>query len=348
MRDINALHPRLQEKVYQLIDLCQQNGITIGISECYRTVAEQDALYAKGRTAAGSIVTNCKGTAYKSMHQWYIAFDFYLIMDVDGDGKTNDDSFNDSTGLFEKVGALGQSIGLEWGGSWKSIKDKPHFQLPDWGSTPTKLIQQYGTPEKFKASWDTSSSASTPAPTPSTPATTAPSVNGSATCTSKNGLNMRAGIGTGTSKVTAIPYKKTCAVIQLNAGTANGYTWAKVSYGGKTGYVAQKYLNVTKYPSQSTTTTNSATSQTSSGSYSKSTVEGATGFSKTYAATYKTTSALRLRSGAGTNKNIITVIPSGGTVSCYGYYSSVSGTPWYLVAYGKYTGYVSSKYLKKK
>ena len=132
MRDINALHPCLQEKAYQLIDLCQQNGITIGISECYRTVAEQDALYAKGRTTAGSIVTNCKGSSYKSMHQWYIAFDFYLIVDVDGDGKTNDDAFNDSTGLFEKVGALGQSIGLEWGGSWKSIKDKPHFQLPDW------------------------------------------------------------------------------------------------------------------------------------------------------------------------------------------------------------------------
>jgi hypothetical protein len=31
--------------------------------------------------------------------------------------------------------------------------DKPHFQLPDWGSGPSKLKKLYGTPEKFMASW---------------------------------------------------------------------------------------------------------------------------------------------------------------------------------------------------
>lgn len=153
MRDVTQLHPELQIKVGQLKALCEANGITIGISECLRTVAEQDALYAKGRTTGGSIVTNCKGSTYSSMHQWGVAFDFYLQVDVDGDGKTSDDAFNDSTGLFEKVGKLGQSIGLEWGGAWKSIKDKPHFQLPDWGSTASKLKKQYGTPEKFMATW---------------------------------------------------------------------------------------------------------------------------------------------------------------------------------------------------
>ena len=153
MRDVKQLHPELQKKIAQLQDLCKKNGITIGISECFRTVAEQDALYAKGRSAAGSIVTNCKGSSYSSMHQWGVAFDFYLAMDVDGDGKTSDDAFNNATGLFAKVGKLGQSIGLEWGGSWKS-PDKPHFQLPDWGSTATRLKQLYGTPEKFFATWN--------------------------------------------------------------------------------------------------------------------------------------------------------------------------------------------------
>ena len=154
MRNVSQLHPELQKKIEQLKALCQKNGITIGISECVRTVAEQDALYAKGRTTGGSIVTNCKGTSYSSMHQWGVAFDFYLVVDVDGDGKTSDDAFNDATGLFEKVGKLGQSIGLEWGGSWKSIKDKPHLQMPDWGSTATKLRKQYGTPERFMATWN--------------------------------------------------------------------------------------------------------------------------------------------------------------------------------------------------
>jgi peptidoglycan L-alanyl-D-glutamate endopeptidase CwlK len=153
MRNVSQLHPELQKKVEQLKILCQQNGITIGISECVRTVAEQDALYAKGRTMPGKIVTKAKGNTYSSMHQWGVAFDFYLKMDVDGDGSVSDDAFNNSTELFNKVGNIGQSIGLEWGGAWKSMKDLPHFQLPNWGSTPARLKGLHGTPEKFMATW---------------------------------------------------------------------------------------------------------------------------------------------------------------------------------------------------
>ena len=75
-RDITKLHPRLQTKAEELIALCKKNGIAIKISECYRTVEEQNELYAQGRTKAGSIVTNARGTSYSSQHQWGIAFDF--------------------------------------------------------------------------------------------------------------------------------------------------------------------------------------------------------------------------------------------------------------------------------
>lgn len=145
-RNINELHPELQSKISKLIDKCADKGLKIGIGECVRTVAEQDALYAKGRTAPGGIVTNAKGSTYSSMHQWGIAFDFYRN---DGKGAyCTDGSF------FEKVGEIGQDIGLEWGGSWKSIKDRPHFQLPQWGSTPSKLKTQYVTPDKFRKQWN--------------------------------------------------------------------------------------------------------------------------------------------------------------------------------------------------
>ena len=30
--------------------------------------------------------------------------------------------------LFKKVGSIGESLGLEWGGNWKKFKDLPHFQ----------------------------------------------------------------------------------------------------------------------------------------------------------------------------------------------------------------------------
>lgn len=153
MRDITALHPRLQTKAALLKEECKKQGISILFSECLRTKAEQDALYAQGRTAPGNIVTNAKGSTYSSQHQWGIAIDFYIDMDVDGDGDKKDDAFNNSTGLFERVGAIAKSIGLGWGGDWTSFKDRPHLYLPDWGSTATKLKNQYGTPERFMQTW---------------------------------------------------------------------------------------------------------------------------------------------------------------------------------------------------
>lgn len=249
MRDITQLHPELQKKIAQLQEVCAKNGIAIGISECLRTVAEQDALYAKGRTAAGSIVTNCKGSTYSSMHQWGVAFDFYLIMDVDGDGKTSDDAFNDATGLFEKVGKLGQSIGLEWGGGWKSPVDKPHFQLPDWGSTATKLKQLYGTPEKFMATWNESTTAvdqtatvnNVTASKNQTEAAKSKSSTYNKSYTTTANLNLRMGAGKNKNIVLTIP--KGEKVRCYGYYTKNGSTtWLYVAYGKYTGFVSKAYL----------------------------------------------------------------------------------------------------------
>lgn len=67
------------------------------------------------------------------------------------------------------------------------------------------------------------------------------------------------------------------------------------------------------------------------------------------AGTYKVTaSALNLRTGAGTNKTILAVMPNGAKVQCYGYYTSVSGTKWLYIVYNGITGFASSKYLKKQ
>ena len=144
-RDISLCHPELQEKAEKLVSACKGQGMLIGIGECFRTVSEQNALYAKGRTAPGEIVTNAIGTSYGSHHQWGTAFDIYR-----NDGKG---AYNNSDGFFDLVGAIGVKIGLEWGGNWKSPVDKPHFQLPYWGSTTAVLRNLYGTPEEFKKTW---------------------------------------------------------------------------------------------------------------------------------------------------------------------------------------------------
>ena len=257
MRNVSQLHPTLQKKIIQLQAECKKHGIIIGIGECLRTVAEQDALYAKGRTKGGSKVTNCQGKDYSSMHQWGVAFDFFLKMDIDGDGSVSDDSFNNATRLFNKVGAIGKKLGLEWGGDWKSPVDLPHFQLPDWGSTASKLKSAYGTPDKFFKTWKN----------------TSPTLSSSI---------------------------------------------------------------IKEQPTNTVTSSKNPTEPAKSKDFDK------------YAGTYTVTakSGLKLRSGAGTNRGVINVIPYREQVKCFGYYTIVDDVAWLYVQYGKYTGFVSKKYLK--
>lgn len=249
MRDIKALHPQLQEKAAELQKLCKKNGIKIKIGECVRTAAEQDALYAQGRTNKGIIVTNARGINYSSMHQWGVAFDFFLDMDVDKDGKTSDDAFNNATRLFNKVGKLGQSVGLEWGGGWKSPVDMPHFQLPDWGSTAKQLKSLYGTPERFMKTWG---SAPEKTKQPDKPITTpsktqfvvepAKGKNAKFAGTYKTTANLNLRAGAGTKKPVLLTIPKGAGIICYGYYTsATGAIWYFVQYGKYTGYVSQKY-----------------------------------------------------------------------------------------------------------
>ena len=72
------------------------------------------------------------------------------------------------------------------------------------------------------------------------------------------------------------------------------------------------------------------------------TVDYATSFSKSIAKTYTTTAKLNMRAGASTSKEIITVIPKGDKVTCYGYYTG----EWYYVKYGDQTGFCNKTWLK--
>lgn len=70
-------------------------------------------------------------------------------------------------------------------------------------------------------------------------------------------------------------------------------------------------------------------------------------FDEKVAGTYTTTTKLKMRKGAGKDKEEIVVIPKGKKVRCYGYYTVADGTKWLLVTYGdKYTGFCCKTYLK--
>ena len=101
-----------------------RNGIQIKVISGLRTYAEQNALYAQGRTLPGRTVTNARG-GY-SNHNFGIAFDV---------GVFEGTRYLGESPKYKAVGALGMELGLEWGGSWKSIVDEPHFQLrPAWAT----------------------------------------------------------------------------------------------------------------------------------------------------------------------------------------------------------------------
>ena len=121
-KNIATLLPDVQPIARALVQKAAANGITIKIISGLRTYAEQDALYAKGRTAPGLKVTNARSGF--SNHNFGIAFDI---------GVFSGSSYLPESPKYKAVGVLGTDLGLEWGGNWTSIVDQPHFQLrPRW------------------------------------------------------------------------------------------------------------------------------------------------------------------------------------------------------------------------
>ena len=123
-RVIATLLPEVQPYARTLVLQAASAGIAIKVISGLRTYDEQNALYAKGRTAPGPVVTNARG-GY-SNHNFGIAFD----IGVWEGGKYQGDSPK-----YKAAGVIGAELGLEWGGNWKTIKDQPHFQLrPRWAA----------------------------------------------------------------------------------------------------------------------------------------------------------------------------------------------------------------------
>jgi peptidoglycan LD-endopeptidase CwlK len=116
------LHPTLGLLVRQIVADLATRGINIEVVQGLRTFEEQDALYAKGRTAPGQIVTQAKGG--ESNHNYGLAVDVCPFVD----GKPH---WNAPIEVWVDIGRTAERFGLEWGGSWKKFVDKPHLQLPN-------------------------------------------------------------------------------------------------------------------------------------------------------------------------------------------------------------------------
>jgi peptidoglycan L-alanyl-D-glutamate endopeptidase CwlK len=124
---ISGLLPKAQVIARRFLANAAKAPFTVKLLSGTRTYAEQNALYAQGRTASGRVVTNAKGG--QSNHNFGIAWDAGIFVGgvyYEGKNAKEDRAYVDLMNLT-KTGMPGL---LELGGDWKSIVDKPHYQLP--------------------------------------------------------------------------------------------------------------------------------------------------------------------------------------------------------------------------
>lgn len=155
---IELLHPAVRQDVKNIY-LNEVVPALTGKAICrfaytLRTFAEQDALYAQGRTRLFDsngrrlgVVTKAKGG--QSIHNYGLAFDIVLLKDTDNNGtfesaswETNIDFDKDGRADWMEIVNIFKRHGWVWGGDWKSFKDRPHFEKT-FGHTWRTLLPKH-------------------------------------------------------------------------------------------------------------------------------------------------------------------------------------------------------------
>lgn len=122
-KNIATLQPKAQLLARRMLSTLRDSGINARIISGTRTYAEQNALFAKGRDGnAGPIVTRARGG--QSNHNFGIAWDIG-VFDSKGKYLTASPEYLRAGEVITKA----KLTGLEWGGTWKTFKDLPHYQL---------------------------------------------------------------------------------------------------------------------------------------------------------------------------------------------------------------------------
>jgi len=126
---IKLLHPNYRKQIkdwYLEINKKLPKGVRLRFTHTYRSIEEQNKLYAQGRTAKGDKVTNAKGG--QSIHNSGLAFDIVILLDKDNNGTFETASFKVDK-YWLQVAEFFKSKGFVWGGDWKTFKDYPHFEV---------------------------------------------------------------------------------------------------------------------------------------------------------------------------------------------------------------------------
>lgn len=125
-RRLVGVHPNLVEDCYLLLAVMKILGFPMFIANGLRTLEEQQALYAQGRTKPGLKVTNVDGSdPTKATHS----------PQADGFGHAVDFAFDAPNPWADNLpwrafGENAKALGLKWGGDWKTMKgDLGHVEI---------------------------------------------------------------------------------------------------------------------------------------------------------------------------------------------------------------------------
>lgn len=118
-KNLQTLIPEIAERLRMVLKEMEDNGNPMMVTDGYRTWAEQNALYAKGRTVVGNKVTNARGG--ESWHNYKCAADCTFIVNGQPSWAGNLP--------WKEFGRVAKKYGFEWGGDWWAFPDRPHVQM---------------------------------------------------------------------------------------------------------------------------------------------------------------------------------------------------------------------------
>ena len=135
-RDISRLRSDVAANCRVFIQRCKAAGLPVLVVETVRDLEYQASLYAQGRSKPGKIVTNQKTPSF---HWDKAGLAFDICKNVKGHEY-------DDADFFRRCGAIGKEMGFTWGGDWKSLPDKPHFQWDDGGRYTATMVRKGNLP----------------------------------------------------------------------------------------------------------------------------------------------------------------------------------------------------------
>ena len=126
-RSLDDLHPVVRAMAERLLAKAEDTGIPLAVTFTLRSLACQAALYAQGRTAPGSVVTNAP--AGFSYHNYGLALDVVprALLALPNWGDTP--AYQAATNvLWVRLAVIGKGLGFRWGGDFARLRDRPHFE----------------------------------------------------------------------------------------------------------------------------------------------------------------------------------------------------------------------------